>query len=232
MRQAARFPITVWLATLAGAGCSLLRPAPQPIPMEPDSVAALPAEIAFPHPTVWTAFRDVAVRGDSLVTVVPRTLTALEVLRADSEGILVRCARCPREPVGWVLHREVLHTPLEPAVAAYGTLGEFALAVRDAAARGDTAALRHVMAPDFTFSFIGAQGVAQAIAGWASDDLSTLSRVPGLLDHGLVPGPGGIWAAPPEFMETLGYHGLRLGFRRTVNGVWEWLFLLRGEGPT
>lgn len=231
MRQAARFSIAVWMAVLAGAGCSLLRPAPEPIPMEPDSVATLP-EIEFPHPTVWTAFPDVAVRGDSVVTVVPRTSTVLEVLRADSAGILVRCVGCPREPMGRVLHREVLHTPVEPVVAAYGTLGEFALAVRHAAARGDTAALRHVMAPDFTFSFIGQQGVAQALAGWASDDLSTLSRVPELLDHGVVLGRGGIWAAPPEFLETLGYHGLRLGFRRTVNGVWEWLFLLRGEGPT
>lgn len=227
------------MLALAASGCGLvpeqllprvLRPhAPPPMVAEADTAAAPPV-FEFPHPIVWTAFRDVALRGDSATTLLPRPFTALQVLEADSSGILVRCEICPRVPVGRVLHEEVVHTPTAPATAAHGTLAEFALAIRDAAERGDTAALALVMTPEFTFSFIGPQGMERALAGWASDDLRTLALVPALLDRGLALAPGGVWAAPPEFAEDLAYHGLRLGFRRTEQGYWEWLFLLRGEG--
>lgn len=218
------------MLALAGAGCALLPQAPPPPILESDTATAPAFE--YPHTVVWTASRDVPLRGDSATTLLPRPFTALAVLEADSSGVLVRCEACARAPLGRVLHDDVVHTPVPPAVAAYGTLAEFALAVRDAAARGDTAALAAVMAPDFTFSFVGPQGVEQALAGWASDDLRTLREVPALLDRGLAPAPGGVWAAPPEFSENLGYHGLRIGFRRTRQGSWEWLFLLRGEGLT
>lgn len=227
------------MLTLSAGGCGLLPEAllprvlrPQaPPPVEADTATALPA-FAFPHAVVWTASRGVAVRGDSATFVLPGPFTALEVLSADSSGVLVRCESCPRTPVGRVPHDEVIHTPLAPATAAHGTLAEFALAVRAAAERGDTASLTPVMADGFTFSFIGEQGVAQALAGWRSDDLRTLALVPALLDGGLAPAAGGVWAAPLEFVDDPGYHGLRLGFRRTQRGTWEWLFLLRGEGLT
>lgn len=217
------------LALLAAAtGCMAPRPAPPAsAPAEP-APAAEPAPIEFPHARVWTRAADVAIRGDSATTLVARTFTALEVLAADAEGIRVRCSSCPGEPVGRVRHDDVVHTPLSPREAAWGTLSEFALALRDAAARADTAALIPVMAPDFTFSFVGLQGPAQALAAWSTEDLAPLTLVPLLLDRGLTRGSGGVWAAPPEHFETLGYDGLRLGVRRSANGSWEWTFLIRG----
>ena len=240
MRKAAMRTAAACVLTLSAGGCGLvpeallqrvLRPKASPPQVEADTATAPPA-FDFPHPVVWTASRGVTVHGDSASFVLPRTFTALEVLGADSAGVLVRCESCPRIPVGRVPHDEVIHTPMPPATAAHGTLAEFALAIRAAAERGDTAALTPVMAYDFTFSFVGEQGVPQALAGWRSDDLRTLALVPALLDRGLAPAPGGVWAAPPEFVDDPGYHGLRLGFRRTAGGTWEWLFLLRGEGLT
>lgn len=203
-------------------------PPPAPAPVVPEPVAA-PAAIDFPHPRVWTAAAEVTIRGDSVATSVPRPFTALEVVAADADGITVRCESCTGEPEGRVSHEDVVHTPLPLHEAAWGTLPEFALALRDAAARGDTAALSRVMSPEFTFSFVGLQGVPQALATWASEELATLSLVPRLLDRGLAPGSGGVWAAPPEHFETLGYDGLRLGVRRSADGSWEWIFLIAGE---
>lgn len=217
---------------IALSGCVAARPDPQQVEPPLDSaVPELPAEIDFPHAQVWTAFGEVPLMTSSGTVPIARPFTALDVLGADTEGIRVRCAHCPGEPTGRVRHDHVVHTTFPPATAAWGSLSQFALAVRDAAARGDTVALRPIMAGGFTFSFIGIQGVPQALAAWGSDGLSTLVQVPALLDQGLSPMRGGVWAAPPQFAESLGYNGLRLGFRRSPAGSWEWLFLLRGEGP-
>lgn len=225
-----------WIPRLAAlalpgvvVGCLAPAPAPPaPAPAGPAPVQA-PAAIHFPHDRVWTAAADVVIRGDSAASAVPRPFTALDVLAADAAGITVRCGSCPGEPTGRVRERDVVHTPAPPREAAWGTLAEFALALRHAAVTGDTAALAPVMAPEFTFSFVGIQGVPQALAAWGSEGLAGLALVPGLLDRGLAPGPGGVWAAPPEHFETLGYDGVRLGVRRSTNGSWEWLFLISGE---
>lgn len=210
-------------------GCTAPAAPPPAVAPAETQPQAVPVAIDFPHTRVWTGVEDVVVRGDSSSTAVARPFTALEVIAADTGGISVRCASCPGEPVGRVRHTEVVHTPLSPAEAAWGTLGEFALALREAAARADTAALLPVMNREFTFSFVGTQGPAQALAVWSAEDLAPLALIPRLLDTGLARGPGGVWAAPPEHFESPGYDGLRLGFRRSANGSWEWLFLIRGE---
>lgn len=217
---------TLLVAALAVAGgCSLLRrPAPAPEP-EP-----APPEFEFPHTLVWTAHRDVVLRGDSASVMVPRPFTALSVVEADSAGISVRCPACEGEPAGRVLHSEVLYEPVSPVQAASGSVAEFALAVRAAAETRDVQALALVMHPQFTFSLVGLQGAERARSAWAAERYEVLERVPALLDGGLAPAGGGLWVAPADFVEQTSYAGLRIGFRRSSGGRWEWLFLVRGLG--
>ena len=126
---------------------------------------------------------------------------------------------------------EVVFEPLSPAAAAERDLASFALAVRDAAGRRDVRALRPVMAPDFTFSFVGLQGAEAALVAWAAEGFQSLERVPALLDRGLATRDSLLWTAPPEHFERLDYRGFRLGFRRLPEGRWEWVFLVRSEIP-
>lgn len=84
------------------------------------------------------------------------------------------------------------------------------------------------MARDFFFSFVGSQTPEAAIAVWQSEDFASLDQVPALLAEGLGTIDGKIWAAPREYVESLGYQGLRLGFRKKADGSWEWLYLIRG----
>lgn len=196
-------------------------------PPPPPPVA--PSAYEFPHVTVWTAFPSVRLIGDSLAIAIERPFTALHVVDANPEFLTVRCGSCRERLVGRVRQRDVVFEPRSPADAAHATLAEFALAVRAAAERADTAALAAVMSPDFTFALMGAQGAERARAAWAADGFRTLSQVPALLDGGLAPVGPGLWAAPPAFAEALGYHGLRTGFRLGSGGRWEWLYLVRGE---
>lgn len=219
---------------MLSSGCGAPSPAvitPAAPPAEVEATGeSFPPAIEFPHERVWTAFRDVTMRSDSGSVLLPRPFTALDVIRADSAGVQVRCTHCEGAPAGRVRHEEIVHTPETPSLAAWSTLTEFALAVRQAAAHRDTAALAPVMAREFTFSFVGRQGVTEALGAWAADGLSTLDQVPALLDQGLTLGGLDVWVAPRAFAETVGYDGLRLGFRRSPEGEWEWLFLIGGEG--
>lgn len=216
MREIARALTVLVLPILWGCG------GPPPPP-------PAPAPYEFPHTTVWTAFPGVRLAGDSTTIEIERPFTALHVIDADPETLTVRCGSCEGLAVGRVRQRDVVFDARSPAEAAHATLSEFALAVRSAAERSDTAALAAVMSPDFTFALMGAQGAERARAAWAADGFRTLSQMAALLDRGLAPVGPGLWAAPPEFAEALGYHGLRTGFRLGRGGRWEWLYLVRGE---
>lgn len=223
MRRAI-FPLLIAALAVAG-GCSLLRrPAPVPEPEPPQQ------EYEFPHTRVWTAHRDVILRGDSASVAVPRAFTALEVEDADSLWLTVRCPGCEGEPAGRVLHGEVLYDAQSPVQAASGSVAEFALAVRAAAQKGDVQALALVMHPEFTFSLVGLQGAERARSAWAVHRYEVLERIPELLDGGLAQAGGGLWVAPADFVEQTSYSGLRIGFRRSPGGRWEWVFLVRGLG--
>lgn len=212
---------------LAGllAGCAPPPPPPPPPPAPPP-----PPPYVFPYDTVWSATPGVELRSDSGSIVVPRPFTPLRVVEADSTALLVSCDDCEgtaRE--GRVGHSEVVFSAVLPEEAAREGLAEFALAVREAARRHDVAALRSVMVHDFTFSFLGVQGADPAIAAWESESFESLDRVPALLDRGLATQDSVLWVAPPDHLESLDYRGLRLGFRRSAGGRWEWVFLVRSE---
>lgn len=212
-------------ALLAGAvlgACA--RPVPPPAPPPP------PPPVPTPLTAVWTARPDVILASDSAAVRVPRPFSRLEVVAMDSLALRVVCRVCPEAARGRVARADVVKDPLAPDSAARASLAEFALAVRAAAERRDLPALRALMARDFSFSLVGAQGRDEALAAWRSENFRSLDRVPELLDRGLSPAPAGIWAAPPEYAERFGFRDLRLGFRQNQDGRWEWTFLMRAEG--
>ncbi len=208
------------LPACAGAPAS-----PPPLP-EPEVAA-----FEFAHTTVWTARPDVVLRVDSVAeTVVPRAFSRLQVLAADSTGATVRCVVCRERTVEGVAEwSDLIFEPDSPVSAAHGTIGEFALAVRQAAENRDVEALRLVMARDFTYALIGPQGRETALSAWESEGWRSLEIVPTLLDRGLATRNGALWAAPGEHLEELGYRGFRMGFRGTPDGRWEWAFLVRDD---
>jgi hypothetical protein len=177
----------------------------------------------------WTASATVPIRArDGSVTSVEHPFTRFDVLAADSTDLFGRCARC-RDPVeGWIREDALLLEALPLVVAAEGTLTEFALALRESAIQRDLAALREVMHRDFTFSFGGGGGPADAFSRWRHENYRSLEALPALLDHGLASADGLLWSAPPAFVRDEEYHGLRAGFRRDGNR-WEWLYLVEGD---
>jgi hypothetical protein len=206
------------------AGCAAAEPPPLPAPEEP------PPE-PFPAAAVWTAREGVELRSPvgAPSIVIERGFVRLEPLFEDSLGIHVLCLECAGRMV--VDPGEVVFQPLPPEVAAWGELGAFALSIRTAAAERDLERLRRAMAPEFTFSFIGEQNPEAAFAVWGSEAFRSLDAVPELLDQGITTRDGRLWVAPPEFAERLDYRGLRLGFRRSDGGPWEWVFLVRSVAP-
>lgn len=167
---------------------------------------------------------------DSVAIEIPRPFTRLRVLGGDSVSLRVRCEVCPDTAPGRVARDRVVYGVPRPEEAARGSLGAFALAVRAAATAGDVAALRPVLFREFTFSWVGEQSPDAAVAAWRAEELRTVREVPALLDRGLATRDSVIWVAPPEHAENPHYNGLRLGFRRSSAGLWEWLFLIRGGG--
>lgn len=208
---------------LAAGGCA--RPAPPPPPPPPPPAPAPP-----PRPqVVWTAAPEVAVRNDTAAIALPRPFTRLDVTGRDSVGFLqVACAYCDRPIAGTVAVEDVVYEPQAPVEAAEGTLAEFALAIRDAAAWRRIDSLAVVMAPDFTFGLAAQRDRAITITAWEREKFRDLDQLPRLLDEGLVQIGPDFWVAPREYAEQPGYQGLRLGFQRE-EGRWMWLFLVRGE---
>jgi hypothetical protein len=200
--------------------------APPPAVLAPAS----PPTFEFDFPSVWTARPGVLIQMDSLAGVsVPRPFSRLDVLDADSSGVLVRCVTCSQVVEGRTGWDAIVFEPGEPAAASHGLLAEFALAVRRGAENRDTEALRRIMSRDFTYSLTGPQGREAALVVWEAEGFSSLDQVPRLLDGGLVSRDGTLWAAPAAHLEELGYRGYRLGFRVTPDGRWEWVFLMRSD---
>ncbi|MQA92750.1 MAG: hypothetical protein GEU90_21435 [Gemmatimonas sp.] len=216
--------IVLCLPLMAGCGAP---PPPPPPPPPPAPVIG-----AFASPVVWTAEAGVRLDvGDDMPLVLERPFIPLITVGRDDLGLLVQCDSCEGEPIGYVDEGSVVYEPLPPEVAAWGSLAEFALSVREAAASRDLDALRTVMAFDFTSSLLGPQHPDAAFAVWRDESFASLDGVPSLLADGLAPLDDGIWSAPLAFIEDFDYRGLRLGFRRSRDGRWEWLYLMRGTTP-
>lgn len=201
------------------AGCTPPPPPPAPAPPPPPLPAA-----------VWTAAADLVVQSGTRPVLLPHPFTRLEVVApGQSAGSLrVRCEVCTETLAGEVARSGVIHRPASPAVAAGGSLAGFVLAVREAASRRDIDGLGRVMSKEFVYSLSGGEGVETALAAWERERYRRLDRLPFLLDRGVARVDGSeLWAAPPEFVEGLGYTGLRAGFRRE-GGRWVWLFLVGG----
>lgn len=222
-----RRPALLALLVLAAAACGG-PPAPRPLPAPPPQ----PRPEAVPR-DVWTREPGVRLAGDSATapgTTLPYAAMRLEVIRADSARFLVRCSVCPRPATGWVARESVLSAAATPALAAAGTLAEFALAVRAAASRRDVQALRAVMSPRFVHDPDGRDGTVEALGDWQAERYRRLDRLPFLLDRGLATVEDtDVWAAPPDYATLPGYQDLRAGFRRTRAGRWEWVFYVQGK---
>lgn len=174
---------------------------------------------------------EVAVRHNGSATAIPRPLMRLDVDGWAADGTLqVACAYCEGEVRGSVPSGDVVWEPALPTEAVQGTIAEFALAVREAAAWRRVEELVPVMAADFTFGFSAQRDRALAPRAWEWEGYRSLDQVPRLIDEGLVSIGQDFWVAPVAYAERPGYTGLRLGFRRDPEtGGWEWLFLVRGE---
>lgn len=220
-----RFRILATGSAVLLAGC--LRAAPPPPPAAPPAPPPPPP----PPEVVWTERADVEVRADSVTFTLPRPFTRLDVVERDSLGhLLVTCPLCATEVAGTVLLEDVLFEPRSPAESAVGSLADFALAIRDAAAWRRVESLPPVMASDFTFGFSAQRDRGVTITAWEWENFRNLDQVPRLLDAGLVRIDDDFWVAPADYAERPGYQGLRLGFKRNpTTGRWEWLFLVRGE---
>jgi hypothetical protein len=179
----------------------------------------------------WTARAAVQIRtAAGQPTTVAHPFTRFDVLDVDSTGsiLLLRCARCAEPTEGWIRKEDLITEPLPLERAVEGSLAEFALALRQSAISRDLPALREVMYRDFTFSFGGGGGPADAFSRWRHEGYRSLEALPALLDHGLATDDGVLWAAPPAFLADEDFRGLRAGFRRVENR-WEWLYLVRGD---
>lgn len=216
-----RISLPLALAVLGACAPARRTAAPEPPPPPPPP--------AFTHQLVWTARPNVPLHTDAGVVTIRHPLVRFDVLEADTLGLRVRCARCDAALEGWISLQEVIYTARSPSEARHGTLAEFALAVREAALYRNLAALQPVMSRDFTFSFGGGGGPLDAIGRWEWEGFRSLSQLPALLDRGLATRDSVIWSAPPEFVTDENYHGLRAGFRHSVERGWEWIYLVRGD---
>jgi len=204
-------------------------PAPASPPATPESLAPPPA------PTVWTAREGVTLTTESGDVRLPHAFLRLDVLAADSQGLRVRCASCAEPREGVVSRDAVIYQPARPSEAARGSVAEFALAVRAAAAQRDIEALREVMSQEFSFTFGGAEGRLEALAAWEREGYRSLDRLPAILDRGVVNRWAAqpaqydeLWVAPPEYLASPEYLDLRAGFRK-VGGEWRWVFFIGGD---
>lgn len=220
------------LLWLFGA-CASAPPPPPLLEIRPE-VPPPSARVLEPAPfdVAWTARGGISLlQKDREGTIVLRPFTRVEVLGLDTGGLRVRCSVCT-EPVEGILGPEdVVYRALPPEIAAWGTLPEFALALRTAVVQERLDLLEPVMTGDFTQSLVGPQNPSMALEVWLSESLATLSRLPDLLEQGLSTRDTVIWTAPPAYTESLYYRGPRAGFRRRADGRWEWLFLISGLRP-
>lgn len=137
------------------------------------------------------------------------------------------CSVCIPVVEGYLPEADLVTDIYPPEVAAWGTLPEFLLSVREAAVNRDMTLLRPVMAGDFTYAFVGVQTPDEAFAFWSAENFWSLDEMADLLDPGVRTTNGRIWAAPSTFVSNPAYHGARAGFRRRADGRWEWVYLIR-----
>jgi hypothetical protein len=215
-----RFATLLPLVVIAACSSPAPAPAPSPAPAAPEP---------FAYADVWTRNAGVTLRRDSGSVALPYVSMRLQVLRADTAGLLVvRCIVCPMPVDGTVRREDVIYRPADLSLAAGDSLAEFVLALREAAKRRDVAALRAVMSPGFVHVPAGPDGILEALGYWQSMAYRPIEQLPALLDRGVARVPGTeVWAAPPAFGAQVGYQGPRAGFRR-VGGRWQWIFLSRG----
>lgn len=181
----------------------------------------------------WTARDGIALLqpGGREGTIVLRPFTRLEVIGREGGGLRVRCGICVEGVEGVVAESDLVHSPLPPEIAAWGSLSEFLLAIRTAAEEERLDLLEPVMVADFTQSLIGPQNPAMAFEVWRSDNFTSLGQLPALLDQGVSTRDTLLWSAPRAYTESLYYRGPRAGFRRGPDGRWQWLFLITGLLP-
>ncbi|HEX8318476.1 hypothetical protein [Longimicrobium sp.] len=227
--HAAMRPFAVPIACLALAACPApQQPVPPPAPAPVQAGPPAPPAIVQAQ-SVWTRTAGLVLRGETGAVTLPFVFMRMEVLRADTTALLVRCVHCPGGPLGWLPRESVVHVPQEVATAAEMELADFALAVRDAALRRDVPALRRAMSRDLVHTLGPIDpGILETLAEWEREGYRSVDRLPFLLDRGIASVTGtAIWAAPPEYASDLRYNGLRAGFRRGREG-WEWVFLVSG----
>lgn len=206
------------VVAVAGA-CSLVPAPPEELPVPESAPEPLQA-------SVWTA--DSVSIAPGLLLPAHARLTVV----AERDGLIdVRCDECADAVGGQISWDRIVGDPQTPQVASYGTLAEFAHAVRNAAARHDLRSLASVMSPQFSYSFVGVQSPENAFAVWRSEDYRTLEQAAAVLDSGLTTRDGRIWSAPRAFNEEYSYRGLRIGFRKNADDRWEWIYLISGIAP-
>src|SRR5690606_18749189 len=127
-RAFCRWSVLVFLVPVVAGACARTPPPPPPPPP--------PAPAPPPPPSiVWTARPEVPVVTDSAAIALPYPFTLFDVIGRYSLGhFLVTCTYCPRRVSGSVQPEDVVYEVRAPAEAATGSLAEFALAIRDAAA--------------------------------------------------------------------------------------------------
>ena len=177
---------------------------------------------------VWTATGNQQMLTRVGVLVVPHLFTRLDVIGRGPAGVAVTCRVCTPMITGYLTEEDLISTADTPDAAASRDLPVFLASIREAARRRDLSALLSVMAPDFSYDFIGIQTPEAGFEGGRAEEFKTLEQVPALVDHGVTTDDQRIWVSPPAFLHDLTYHGPRLGFRRRPDGRWEWLFLVRG----
>lgn len=227
-----RSAVLILLALLAACGGPRrpARVAPIVVPPPPAVIDTTPPPppVIVANQSVWTRDAGTLLRGEADGVRLPYIFMRLDVLRADTTDLLVRCVHCPGAPEGWIGRESVVHHVLRPDQVRKMDLAEFALAVRDAASQRDTSRLRRAMSREFVHSLGPLEmGLLETFAAWEREGYRSIDRLPFILDRGVVTVPGTpVWAAPPEYASQLGYQDLRAGFRRGADG-WEWIFLVR-----
>ena len=227
-----RLAVLVFCLLLAACGGPGRRPAPIAPPAPPPVIPAVPVPPPPPRivagGSVWTRDAGLQLRTPAGGVTLPYLFMRLEVVRADTTDLLVRCVHCPGTPEGWLERAGVVHIVRPPQEARRLDLAEFVLAVRDAAARQDVQTLRSAMSGDFVHSLGPLEmGLLETFAAWEREQYRTLDRLPFILDRGVATVRGTpVWAAPPEWAASLQYRDLRAGFQRGPDG-WAWIFLVR-----
>src|SRR5690606_19392522 len=117
-------------------------------------------------------------------------------------------------------------------VAKYGSIPADAATVigkvEQAAAARDVAALRPLMADEFTFSLGEAPSADTAIAVWQADS-AALVELGKALSGGCAEDPQSQRiVCPTRFFTEQGYLGYRAGFAR-VDGAWKMIFFVAGD---